>query len=249
MGVHPFSARGYSMKPCQFLASALFLLSACLLPAQQVDPHPILKIRPSLGIDDAFNQEAADRTPQGTLQLSYDLIGVLTAEKSGEDYRLALAHRLADAEQAVRGGHGHLIPEANVARAFNQLMQKIHAPFRADEASIHAFRQRSVQVPSYTNLLTADRNPTACTPAEALFLFNILMWNSGKAPQEMIDWYRARKQLAEHPEEAANWHASVSGHVEKITDDAAGCLAFYKLRHKPEALIKTSSQTVQKFGF
>jgi hypothetical protein len=128
-----------------------------------------------------FNQEAALSDPAGIHKYSEDLTGLIVPPEAGKADIQPLANRLARAELMVRTGKGKLVPEANVVRAFNELMQEVGAPssLRTDEASIHRFREHAASIKAFPALFSANRNGKSCNPGEAVFLLGLLISDNG----------------------------------------------------------------------
>jgi hypothetical protein len=108
----------------------------------------------------------------------------------------SLADRLAKAEQTAREGKWKLVPEADVVRAFNELMTKIGAPasMRTDEASMRSFREHAASIKAFPALLSAERNGINCNPGEAVFLLYLLMSDDGKLYDRNLDTAQERMQ-------------------------------------------------------
>jgi hypothetical protein len=108
-----------------------------------------------------------------------------------------LVDRLARAEQMVRAGNGKLVDEADVVRAFNELMAKIGAPssLRTDEASMRRFREHAASIRAFPVLFSADRNGTNCNPGEAVFLLDLLLSDDGVLYERNLDSAVALSQM------------------------------------------------------
>ena len=113
------------------------------------------------------------------------MIGLIVPNPGGNSslrqFRSQLADRLAKAEQETRAGTGKLIPEAAVAKAFNELVQEIGAPLSAktDEMAIHSFREHAASIKAFPTLFSAVRNRTNCNPGESVFLLFLLISDNG----------------------------------------------------------------------
>lgn len=148
-----------------------------------------------------FNQEAAANDAAGVHKYSEDLIGLIVFNPAHKNYlrRLTneLADHLAEAEQATRAGDGELVPEANVAQAFNDLMQEIGAPssLRTDVAALHSFREHAASIKAFPALLTENRNGTNCNPGEAVFLLSLLISDNGVLYKGNVDTAQELIQL------------------------------------------------------
>jgi hypothetical protein len=144
------------------------------------------------------DRKAAATDPAGIHTYSLDLIrrvvnpDLATYPEPTTKYEAlidSLSNRLASAEQAARAGKGKLIPEGDVARAFNELMKRTGAPssYSADEADIHGFRAHAAELSILPSLLTADRNGTSCNPGEAVYLVSLLIGGNGKLSLHQLD--------------------------------------------------------------
>ena len=145
-----------------------------------------------------MDQKAAAGNLAGIHAYSADLIhGVVNPDiatypeppNKYKDLIDSLSNRLATAEQSAREGKGKLVPEGDVALAFNQLMKKTGAPssFSAVEADIHRFRAHAAELAILPSLLTAGRNGANCNPGEAVYLVSLLIGGNGKLPQHELD--------------------------------------------------------------
>ena len=169
-----------------------------------------------------FNQEAMASDPAGIHKYSRDLVDLILPnqwtygrspsgrmeeyqiEFLGERYANKLADRLAQAEQMARAGNGKLVPEAAVAKAFNDLMQGIGAPpsIRASEASVHGFREYATAIHAFSALFSADRNGANCNPGEAVFLLSLLISDNGQLYEGNLD--TAQEMIQPHSQQ--NWN-------------------------------------------
>jgi hypothetical protein len=146
-----------------------------------------------------MNQRAAAADPAGIRAYSRALIETIvhvtadpylypsTIDPATEKLIDSLSYRLANAEQAVRQRKGHLVPESDVVRAFNELMERTGAPYRADEANVHAYRVHAAELKILPALLTEDRNGANCNPGEAVYLISLLMGGNGKLDPAGLD--------------------------------------------------------------
>jgi len=168
----------------KYLALALLICSAqSPLLAGQYPPHC------AQNLFCLFNQGAVASDPAGVHKYSEDLIGLIVPPETGKADTEPLANRLARAEQVARAGSGKLVAEADVVRAFNELMAKIGAPssLRADEASMRRFREHAVSIKAFPALLSAVRNGTNCNPGEAVFLLYLLISDDGVLYERNLD--------------------------------------------------------------
>jgi hypothetical protein len=146
-----------------------------------------------------MNQRAAAADPAGIRAYSRALIETIvhvtadpylypsTIDPATEKLIDSLSYRLANAEQAVRQRQGHLVPESDVVRAFNELMKRTGAPYKADEANVHAYRVRAAELRILPALLTKDRNEANCNPGEAVYLISELMSGNGTLDAARLD--------------------------------------------------------------
>lgn len=144
-------------------------------------------------VPDLFNQEAAESDPAGIHKYSDDLAHLLVPEKVGDSYIYSFAVRLARAERAARDGKGKLIAEAEVARAFNELMRQIGASpsIKADISALHKFRVHAAVVGALSGVLTEDRNGANCYPGEAVYLLWVLLATDGTIPEHYLEGVEA----------------------------------------------------------
>ena len=185
---------------------------------------------------DLFNQEAAASDPIGIHKYSEDLIGLIVPPEAGKADFEPLADRLARAEQMARTGKGKLVAEADVVRAFNELMVKIGAPssLRADEASMRRFREHAVSIKAFPALLSADRNGTNCNPGEAVFLLYLLISDDGVLYERNLDSAQALTQM----DFQRNGGERSFGVAHMISDLSANeFLSSYSSRHNRKATI------------
>ena len=196
-----------------------------------------------------FSQEAMASDPAGIHKYSEDLIEavVVNPEHNGSLQRLTdqLADRLSKAERVARAGNGKLVPEAAVAKAFNDLMQQIGAPpsMQASEASIHMFREHAAALKAYPALFTADRNGTNCNPGEAVFLLYGLISSDGKLPERMLDDLVAMGQFVHKGIGSSTAYAVTTTSV-----GAGGLILMYSTRHQRGA-IRLFNRSFREVGF
>jgi len=223
------------MGALKFLALALVLGSAFCphLAGQQHPRHPT-------SVPDLFNQEALASDPAGIHKYSEDLIGLLVPPGVSKETRseviVALADRLAGAEQSARSAQGRFVSEANVVRAFNELMAKVGAPssLRTDEASMRRFREHAVAIKAFPALYTADRNGTNCNPGEAIFLLYLLISDDGVLYEGNLD---SNQILATSDFQQDGNRGSFAGGIEPVGSSASRLLFSYSLRHNRNATI------------
>jgi len=233
---------------------ALAIASACcpLFAGQQSSWRPFSHRRPYTSVDDMLDKDAEASDAAGIHNYGQDLAHLFVPDRAGEDYINSFGDRLAQAELLARKGKGKLVPEVEVARAFNDLMKRIEAPtsFKTDESTIRKFRAYSIAVPSLPALLSADRNGTNCNPGEAVYLLHLLILSNGELPNSYLDREATLKR-----EEArrANGGAAPMGastlSVVQIPQDASWFLSSYSSHHHRNATIKLFNDATQTFSF
>jgi hypothetical protein len=228
------------------IASAAILACGPFLAAQQRSRHHITEARPFTSIDDVLNREATASNAAGLQQFSEDLLDVIVPDKAGDGYIESLASRLARAEQMSREGKRKLIPETDIVQVYNDTMRKTGAPFKTDEATIRKFREHSIAVPSLPALLTANRNGTYCTPAEAVYLLYLLFWANGDLPLSVLDNEAQLKQL-EAQGKTPMRGPMIVGHVHR-EDNSGDYLTSYSLRHNRHATTAIFDHIARVFG-
>ena len=136
-----------------------------------------------------FNQKASASSPAAIQKYSHALVKLIAPPETGMTYVDSLATRLASAEQAARAGKGKLVPETNILRAFNELMNEIGAPssLKSDEATVQRFREHATSIKAFPALLTSGRNGRDCNPGEAVFLFYLLLSGNGNLFEQDLD--------------------------------------------------------------
>lgn len=200
-----------------------------------------------------YNQEAAASDPAGIHKYSEDLIRSVVPSEAKEIDKEQLADRLARAEQMARTGNGKLVAEADVVRAFNELMAKIGAPssVRADESSMHRFREHAASIKAFPALLSADRNGTNCNPAEAVFLLSILLDNNGNLSGQLLDlasWEMNEAEMSNMRSQGGIQSQMVLS-SSPMYQGATGLLSLYSLRHHCRATTNLFNMTAKTFGF
>lgn len=239
----------------------LVILPVCPLLTGQSGP------RNPTSVLDLFNQEAAASNPAGIHKYSRDVIdlvlpnqwaygrspsGRLEAyekEGLGEDYAAELAGRLARAEQMARTGEDKLVPEANVVRAFNELMREIGAPptLRASGEEMSKFREHAASRKAFPALLSANRNGTNCNPAEAVFLLYLLISGNRSVTDLYLDSAQALAESGSGRGGGANG-GSVRGGL--FSDaDAKWFLRSYAMNHNRKATVALFNNLTAMLGF
>jgi hypothetical protein len=217
------------------------------LAGQQPFGSHLTRVRPFTTVDDVLNREAEASDPAGIHQYSEDLLGLTVPDRAGYSYLNVLTARLANAEQLAREGRGKLVSEAEIVRVFNDLMRKIGAPptFKADEAGIRKFRARSIVIQAFPALLSTNRNGTNCTPAEAIYLLHLLLWNDGILSERLVDDLAAFKLKAEQK----NGLSVMSAGTTPSQQSAGVLVSDYSLHHHRRATIEVFDGIARTFGF
>jgi len=205
--------------------------------------------RRASSVPDLFNQEAEASDPAGIHKYSKDLIGLIVPDEAGKGYIDSLANRLARAEQMARTGRGKLVAEADVVRAFNELMKEIGAPssLRTDEASMRRFREHAGSIKAFPALFSADRNGTNCNPGEAVFLLYLLVSNDGKLSKQLLDSAVALTQL--DSQRNGGGRSFGVAHTEVLGSSASELLSSYSSHHNPNAAIALFNNLAATLGF
>ena len=213
-----------------------------------------------------FNQEAAASDPAGIHKYSRDVVDLILpnqwtygrspsgrmetfeVEFLGEKYAAQLADRLARAEQMARAGKGKLVAEADVVRAFNELMAKVGAPasMRTDEASMRSFREHAASIKAFPALLSADRNGSNCNPGEAVFLLHLLMSDDGKLYDRNLD---TAQELTSRSFQQEGSRGSAVGRVGPIGSSASAFLSSYSRIHDSSATMALFNNLAGILGF
>jgi hypothetical protein len=238
--------RSKKLRLIAVLASLEALVCSPLSGPQQDKRRPISEVRPYTSIDDILDREAGSSDSAEVRQFSEDLTSLLIPERVGDEYIESFATRLANAEQLARSGKGKLVPEAEVVQVFNSTMRRIDAPFRTDEATVRRFRDHSIAVPSLSALLTADRNGTKCSPAEAVYLLYLLSWFNGDLPVSVLD----REAQLKHLESQGEAPVRVMGVGTGLSyENASRMLTSYSSHHNRRATKKLFNDMLRAFGF
>jgi hypothetical protein len=230
-----------------YLIAFSVISSLCPLLAEQ---YPS---RRATSILDLFNQEAAATNPAGIHKYSEDLIGLLVPPGTEHVNIEPLANRLAQAEQAGREGKKKLVAEADVARAFNELMKAIGAQssLRTDESSIRQFREYAASIKAFPSLLTADRNGANCNPGEAVFLIYLLISNNGVLHEGNLDSAQALLQMNRQGLEG-HGAARMEGlglSSKEQDSSASGLLSLYPSHHSRNATVPLFNHVAGMLGF
>jgi len=208
--------------------------------------------RPAFTIYDEFDRQAAVSDPTGIQTYSKNLIRSLLPPEAGEsDIKPLepLVDRLARAEQKARTGEGKFVAEADVVRAFNELMAQVGAPssLRADEASMRSFREHAVSIKAFPALLSANRNGMNCNPGEAVFLLYLLISNNGVLYEKSLD----------RAQELTQWNGQRQGTgrsfgvvgTTALGSRASGLLSSYTSSHSRNATIQLFNHLAGILGF
>jgi hypothetical protein len=142
--------------------------------ASQPSPQP-------LNMMDTLNIEAKASDPTGIHAYSKDLIQMLAGVRGGGVvYADSLTDRLARAELEARQGKRKLISEADIAKAFNELMREIGASnsFVADIDTVHS--NRIVFESALPAMISQKKNGSYCNPGEAVYVLELMIENVGR---------------------------------------------------------------------
>jgi hypothetical protein len=196
---------------------------------------------------DEFNREAAVSDPAGIHKYSKDLIKLLVRPEAEDAYIEPLADRLARTEQMARTGEGKLVAEADVVRAFNELMAGVGAPssLRADEASMRRYREHAASIKAFPALFSANRNGTNCNPGEAVFLLYLLISNNGVLSEPDLDRAQA---LTHWNGQGAGRSFGVAG-MERLDSSASGLISSYSSHRSSDASNALFNHVASILGF
>jgi hypothetical protein len=162
----------------------------------------------------------------------------------------SLADRLARAEQMARAGKGRLVAEADVVRAFNELMAKVGAPssLRTDETSIRRFREHAVSIEAFPALFSAGRNGTNCNPGEAIFLLYLLFSDNGVLYEKSLD---TAQSLMQPYNPQGSWRGGMVGRMVSAPEvpDAQRLLSSYQSDHSNRATTALFNNLATTLGF
>lgn len=234
------------------------LLIAFFIPALNLTPKLSGQHSPlhPTSVTDLFNQEAAASDPAGIHKYSADLIDLLVPPGVSDETRQgvidALAGRLRRTEEAAKVGRGKPIPEANVVRAYNELMGGIGAPasFRTTEEPVRQFREYAVSFKAFPALFSADRNGTNCNPGEAVYLLYLLLWDNGKPSEEDLYSAWVKQQPSDQRQVPPRPNDQGSRGEEGYAVGRAQWLIYrYSLGHKPDATIALFKNAADTLGF
>jgi hypothetical protein len=251
----------------RFLCGSIFVMAFCAVAAGQ---EPQRRLVSTSGV---FNLEAEASDPDGIHEYSYDLARLIVPDQAGADYINSFADRLAKAEQEAREGKRKLVSEADVVRAFNEMMRGsgIRPPVTADADAdaLRRFRAHGAAIEAFPALLSADRNGANCNPGEAVYLIWLLERNKGvlseryldreirleglvKVPEEQVATQRSvdpeivrPPEKRENPEELSIGAMSVQTMTVKLDGKNSGSLA----RRQHRAAIKQSNAVAKVLGF
>jgi hypothetical protein len=144
---------------------------------------------------DALNAEAQASDPNGIHAYCEHLVELLVdGHRVGRGIINSLTDRLSNAEEMARRGDRSLVPEADIAIAFNDLMIRTGAPdsLRTDATIVHRFRLGPLSISPIPSLITLASNGTNCNPGEAVFLLYLLMANNGATDDRLPPGLEAR---------------------------------------------------------
>ncbi len=129
---------------------------------------------------DMLNKEAKANDIAGIHAYSQDLVRMLVGNSAGPATAASLTDRLARAEFMARNGKRKLIPEADIAQAFNALMTEIGAPnsLAANIDAVHS--NRIAFESSLPAMISQKENGNYCNPGEAVFVLEMMIENVGR---------------------------------------------------------------------
>jgi hypothetical protein len=194
-----------------------------------------------------INQEAIASTPEGIHTYSKDLIGLIVPYDAEKVDLSQLVDRLARAEQMARSGKGKLVAEADIVRAFNELMIKIGAPptLRANEAAMRSFREHANSIKAFPELFSAGRNGNNCNPGEAVFLLSLLLVDDGILYEKNLD--SAQTLISANFQQTRG--GSSFAHVGSVGSIATRLLSGYTSMHKRDAITLLFNHIADGMGF
>jgi len=199
-------------------------------------------------VSDRFNIEAAAFDTAGIRKYSEDLVHSVAPDNLPREKEEQLINRLFDAEKAARSGKGKLVREADVARAFNELMVGVGAtpPLSVDEASIHRFREHAAANKDFPALLSAGRDGTNCNPGEAVFLIYLLMLRDGKL--SVLDPYYEQSMASGKFQQDAHGGAA-SGGLVSMGASSSTLLSSYSSDHSQKETTLLLERLASALGF
>jgi hypothetical protein len=198
------------MEALKFLVAALFIGFA-FLPGRVVSQTPA---RPP-NLIETLNKEANASDPAGIHAYSGHLIQLLVPDRAGKAYIDSLSDRLARAELMSRNGKQKLVPETEVAQAFNDLMRQIAAPpsLKTSGSEVRLIRNAFEKIAP--TLISREKNEVYCNPSEAVFLVWVLIPNNGKSSAEAVGTYpltRVEVHVSNGPNAASSLSAYLTTH-------------------------------------
>jgi hypothetical protein len=168
---------------------------------------------PGWDLAKTLNQEAEASDLAGIHKYSKDLIQLITPEGVSKGHAKLLTDRLAAAELAARQRTGKMVHEADIVRAFNDLMLEVTAPdsLRTDEDTVRRMRVGQLAVSPVPALITVNRNEGMCNPGEAVYLLYLLILNNGTLASSLPEGMKAselpRMRISSRPANLGNsWH-------------------------------------------
>lgn len=170
------------------VAVLILLLGSSAGPSafgQQAKWKPFSERRPLTNVGAMLNQDAESSDPAAIHSYAEDLAHFLLPDRVGERYLNSFADRLTKAEQEAREGKRQLIPDTQVAEAFDEIAKTTSLP--AMPNSLEALRQLRTDpriVRKYPALITADRNGTNVSPGEAVYLIAVLLLKDAYPPPD-----------------------------------------------------------------
>jgi len=208
--------------------------------------------RPYNSIEITLNNEASSSDSAGIHAYSNDIIHLVVQDETGLDYINSLSKRLSKKEEAVRGGKGHLVPETDVVRAYNDLMLRIGAPksVAVDETAVREFRSHVADVRAFPALLSVDRNEVKCKPGEAVYLLYLLIESDGKLSNSYLDQkIELKQELTSHPAAGSSPPRRTATIITgPFPPNASTTLSAYCQQHGRHATVKLYDQFFKSLG-
>lgn len=118
------------------------------------------------------------QSPKGTQDYSSELAKYLVS-KAGKRYVHKFAKRLAEADLLAQRGEQKWVPENNVVRAFNEMMEQVSSTtrIRTNSAAVLEARFSLYNTSPYLTSVTSHQGE--CLPTEAVLLVWLLMLTDG----------------------------------------------------------------------
>jgi hypothetical protein len=186
---------------------------------------------PATSVFDLFNREAAEIASEAVHRYSKDLTQLIVPAEDRSMPMDSFTNRLTQREIMARAGQVPLIPEADVAHAFDELMKTIGEPtIRTNLEALRRVREQGSLV--FPSLFSKESNGTNCNPGEAIFLLYLLISNDGTP--SVVEIESARRLRQRLPGQGGRGAFAV-GHMETAGSRASAALSLYLSRHAPDA--------------